>query len=244
MSVKRPRSDRPADPASGPKGSRRARYPQGQGGRLRDDLIEAADRILSRTGDVEGLALRAVAREAGIATPSIYLHFPDKQALVRAVLEVRFRELADAVRAAVATESGPAGCLRAGALAYCQFATDHPNAYRVLFGRVSTAPTPSNSPATGEEARDDGPSDRAQATPPAAFGFLVEGVAGCMRAGIAPERDPVRVATNVWTALHGIVTLRRSVPAFTWPPLSEQVDDVLSAFVGLDRASLAREVQG
>ena len=229
MSVKRRRSDSPAEPSSAPRVSRRPRNPQGQGGRLRTDLIEAADRILSRSGDVEGLALRAVAREAGIATPSIYLHFPDKQALVRAVLEVRFTQLADAVRAAVATTSGPVGCLRAGALAYCQFATEHPNAYRVLFGRVSAAPQPASA------------ADGARPTPPAAFGFLVEAVAACMRAGVAPDRDPVRVATNVWTALHGIVSLRRSVPAFPWPPLTEQVDDVLSALVGLDRASLAHE---
>src|SRR5215211_7851719 len=100
MSVKRPDepNSRSQPRAAGDADAgRRARNPQGQGGRLRADLIAAADAILARTGDVEGLSLRAVAREVGIATPSIYLHFPDKAALVRAVLDARFAELGEAV---------------------------------------------------------------------------------------------------------------------------------------------------
>src|SRR3954466_14048308 len=85
-------------------GERRARNPQGQGSRLRLELIDAADRMLARTGDVEGLSLRAVAREVGIATPSIYLHFPDKSALIHAVLDARFEQLGAAVRAAVISQ--------------------------------------------------------------------------------------------------------------------------------------------
>src|SRR4051794_15308214 len=129
-------------------GARRARNPQGQGGKLRAELIAAADRILARTGDVEGLSLRAVAREVGISTPSIYLHFPDKSALVHAVLDARFEQLGAAVRAAVISQKTSVEQLRAGCLAYCQFATEHPNAYRVLFGRApkpSTAPEPPSS---------------------------------------------------------------------------------------------------
>src|SRR5688572_9208299 len=108
-------------------GRRRRRNPQGQGSRLRADLVAAADQILARTGDLEGLSLRAVAREVGIATPSIYLHFPDKSALVRAVMDARFEELRAAVVAAVIEADGPAEKLRAGALAYCQFAIAHPS---------------------------------------------------------------------------------------------------------------------
>jgi hypothetical protein len=67
----------------------------------------------------------------------------------------------------------------------------------------------------------------------AAFGLLVEGVSACMRAGIAPADDPFRVATNVWTALHGIVSLRGSAPGFPWPSLERQIDDVLIGMVGL-----------
>jgi AcrR family transcriptional regulator len=236
---------------AGTPGRRRARNPQGQGARLRADLIAAADGILARTGDVEGLSLRAVAREVGIATPSIYLHFPDKSALIHAVLSVRFAELGDAVRAAVTEATGPAGKLRAGCLAYCRFATEHPNAYRVLFGRLHS-PTPRPPPSLppwgpssprhcdgeGEgkaHLRGSVPESLPSPDHPgaAAFGFLVEGVSVCMRAGIAPADDPFRVATNVWTALHGIVSLRGSAPGFPWPSLERQIDDVLTGMVGL-----------
>ena len=209
---------------------RRARNPQGQGGRLRAELIAAADDILARAGDVEGLSLRAVAREVGIATPSIYLHFADKAALIDAVLDARFAELAAAVQAATADTPDPAARLRAGCLAYCCFATEHPNAYRVLFGRV---------PAPRETAPDPRPPEApAGALPPRAvgastFGILVESVADCMRAGAAPPADPHRVATGVWTALHGIVSLRGSVPGFPWPPLEQQVDDILAGLARL-----------
>ena len=211
----------------------RARNPRGQGARLRAELIAAADRILAETGDVNGLSLRAVAREVGIATPSIYLHFPDKAALVQAVLAARFAQLEDAVRSAVLEASGPAEHLRAGCLAYCRFATEHPNAYRVLFGRRPAA-SPLASPAIGQhELTDTSKGPRGGFTGAAAFGFLVDGVQACMQAGIARPDDPFRVATNVWTALHGIVSLRGTAPHFPWPPLGRQLDDVLTGLVGL-----------
>ena len=210
----------------------RARNPQGQGGRLRAELIAAADRLLARTGDVEGLSLRAIAREVGIATPSIYLHFPDKSALVRAVLEARFAELAEAVQSAVAATPEPALRLRAGCLAYCRFATEHPNAYRVLFGRVPS--TPSQPVSEQAPAAAESPAPAAAVYPgSAAFGFLVDSIATYMQVGLAPDGDPFRAATNVWTALHGIVSLRSATPGFPWPPLERQVDDVLSGMVGL-----------
>jgi AcrR family transcriptional regulator len=229
MSVKRPaESQNPLAPGSDARPSARVRNPQGQGGRLRLELIAAADRILAQTGDVEALSLRAVAREVGIATPSIYLHFPDKRALVEAVLVARFAELEQAIRTAVVGATGPAEHLRAGCLAYCQFATENPNAYRVLFGRRPPPGDLTPQPLRG---------GRGEVNPgrvgSAAFGFLVDGVNACMQAGIAPADDPFRVATNVWTALHGIVTLRSVAPLFPWPSLERQLDDILAGLVGL-----------
>jgi AcrR family transcriptional regulator len=187
---------------------------------LREELIAAADRLLARTGDEEGLSLRAVAREVGIAAPSIYLHFRDKEELVRAVLEVRFAELSAEITAAAGRAPDPAGKLRAGCLAYCRFGLEHPNAYQVLFGNVTAI-------------RAGDPPDRAPGLD--AFGLLVDGVRGCMESGAAPPGDPFRVATNVWASLHGIVSLRRSAPSFPWPPVEVQVADALAGLVGVRR---------
>ncbi|MCC7367563.1 MAG: TetR/AcrR family transcriptional regulator [Chloroflexi bacterium] len=263
MSVKRPALSGAADASDSttapdaPPTARRSRNPHGQGARLREELIAAADRILAETGDLEAMSLRGVARAAGVAAPSIYLHFPDKYALLHAVLGRRFAQLGAAVREAAMQPDAPAEMLRAGCLAYCRFATEHPNAYRVLFGRRPAAPSPAvlnsgfGTPPTpqppspppraaeGEQGDEALSRERADSVPPIpvgaeAFGFLAEGIAACIDAGAAPPSDPFRAAIGVWTALHGIVALRGSVGAFPWPPLDEQVDDVLRGLVGLE----------
>ncbi len=200
---------------------RRARNPQGEGGRLREELIAAADRILSRTGDEEGLSLRAVAREAGVAAPSIYLHFADKRELVREVRLARFAELVAAIERAASTATGPDDGLRAGCLGYCRFALDHPHAYRVLFGATTTL------------FRDDDGPDRMDPPGMDAFFVLVNAVQACMDGGAAPKGDAMRAATSIWAALHGAVTLRQSVPTFPWPPIADEVEDILVGLVGI-----------
>ena len=54
----------------------RQRNPRGQGERLRDDIIEAASRLLADPA-APPLTLRAVAREVGVAATSVYLHFDE-----------------------------------------------------------------------------------------------------------------------------------------------------------------------
>ena len=203
---------------------RRPRNPQGSGGRLRDELIAAAARLLDRTGDEEALTLRAVAREAGVAAPSVYLHFASKDALIWAVVAAHFEELRRAIVAAWAAETEPVARLRAGCLAYCRFGLERPGAYRVLFqtprGIVSDQPP---GQFIGREA----------------FSTLVDGIAACIAAGLAPPADPTRVPTTVWAGLHGIVSLRLTLPRFPlWPPVPAMVDDLLVGLVGLPRTAL------
>lgn len=194
------------------------RNPYGKGGRLREELIRAADRLLAMTGDETSLSLRAIAREVGIAAPSIYLHFADKGELVREVLHARFEELGQVLREAAAGQEEPGERLRRACLAYCRFGLDHPNAYRVLFGKLA--------PLAGAPLGPGGPGKET-------FLLLVNGIRECMERDVIPEGDPTRVAVNVWTALHGVVSLRSSAPQFPWPPVAEQVDDVLAGLAGL-----------
>jgi AcrR family transcriptional regulator len=111
----------------------RRRNRRGEGARLRADLIEAAARLLESSGDAEGLTLRAVAREVGIAAPSIYRHFSDKNELVEAVVADRFEQLDDALVRAMAAAGDPAEALQACCGAYCRFGLEHPGHYQVLF---------------------------------------------------------------------------------------------------------------
>ena len=69
--------------------------------------------LIERAGSAEAVTLRAVAREVGIAAPSIYPHFADRDAIVTAVVARVFDELAAAIEAGRgggrAGPGGPAG---------------------------------------------------------------------------------------------------------------------------------------
>ena len=49
-------------------------------------IVLAALTIVDRQGGTEGVTLRSVAREVGIAAPTIYPGFPDAETILRAVV--------------------------------------------------------------------------------------------------------------------------------------------------------------
>jgi AcrR family transcriptional regulator len=196
----------------------RERSPQGEGGRLRDELIAAAGRLLAADADVDALSLRGVAREAGIAAPSVYLHFASKEDLLRAVVGAHFAALQRTVETGVACGHDPASRLLAGCLAYCRYAVEQPRSYQLLFN------TPRPDIKDPEFAGTSGA---------AAFQTLVDGVAACIAAGEARPGNPFRIATDIWSGLHGAASLRRATAGFPWPPLEEQVRGILEAFTGI-----------
>lgn len=88
-------------------------------------IVEAAYALWRKDGD-EAVTLRDVARRAGTTTPSVYAHFADRAAILRAV-----RMLAhDRFVAALAKSTGVIdACGRMLA-----FADEHPRDYELLFG--------------------------------------------------------------------------------------------------------------
>src|SRR5918993_4752793 len=200
------------------KAQARERNPKGEGGRLRDELIAAAGRLLEAGVDVDAVSLRGVAREAGVAAPSVYLHFASKDALLDAVIEEHFMALRRAIELGSQSGSDAASRFLAGCLAYCRYAVDHPGSYRILFH------TPR---------RDLKGSGFAGSEGAAAFQTLVDGVAACIAAGVARPGDPFRIATDIWSALHGAASLRPATMGFPWPPLEKQVRGILEAFTGI-----------
>ena len=84
-----PNRKRPAPPRS----SRRRTPTQERSQRLVATLIDATAHVLSDVG-LERLSTNKVAKAAGLSVGSIYQYFPDKQALVDAVVQDRFARLA------------------------------------------------------------------------------------------------------------------------------------------------------
>jgi len=197
---------------------RRHRARRGDGALLRDELLAAATTLLVETGSADAVTIRAVAALAGCAPPSVYLHFPDKDALVFAVSQQQFLRLDEAVEAAADAHTDPLDRLRARARAYVRFGLDHPEHYRVLFmGHADDTP----------DFFDDTSMLRA-----ASFAYLVENVRACLDAGVfRPELDPLRTAFGLWALVHGLTSLKISKPTVPWPPTDELVDDLCDAHV-------------
>ena len=118
-------------PRHGPNAQRNAR---GQGARLTEDIVSGALALIEREGTDEAVTLRAVAREIGIAAPSIYAHFPDRAAIMLAVVARVFDELTQAIsQARRGAADDPVERLVAGCEAYVAFGLRTPARYRVLF---------------------------------------------------------------------------------------------------------------
>ena len=83
-------------------GARRPRARRGEGDRLRAEILAAAGRLLAERGDENAVSIRMIADAVGVTPPSIYLHFPDKDTLIEAVCEERFKAFDDALEAAAA----------------------------------------------------------------------------------------------------------------------------------------------
>ena len=207
----------------------RRRNPRGQGDRLRADIIDAASGLLADPA-APPLTLRGVARAAGVAATSVYLHFPDTDALVLAVAEEHFGELADAQQAARDAAATPREAVRAMALAYCKFGLANPGLYQVMF----TSPLPQVA-------------DLRQIPGRRAFEQRTAAIAAAMGdTGIGVTGDPddpdgpaFRASALLWQFLNGAVNLRISRPAFPWPPAEETVTAVVDRI--LDGAGPARD---
>ena len=197
--------------------TRRPRAQQGNGERLRRELLEGAARLLE-SGGPEAVTLRGVARGVGVSAPSIYLHFENREQLLAAALAYRFERFDETIRAAINSARTPAERLRAGCLAYCEFAIAEPAAYQVLFSGTVHHAVAEMGRSIGHES----------------FATLVGGVAAVMEVPGARGGEPFAVARKTWTALHGLSTLRSGMPEFDWNPLEDAVDELLADCVGLD----------
>jgi AcrR family transcriptional regulator len=197
----------------------RQRNPRGQGDRLRDDVIEAASRLLADPA-APPLTLRAVAREAGVAATSVYLHFDDIQSLILAVADRRFGELVQLQESARNQGADPCQQVRAGCLAYCDFGLTYQGHYQVMFANQLPMPE--------DLAPEQFPGWRA-------FQQLIGAVAACI--GTDPG-DPQAFFTAqlIWQQLHGIVSLRISRPRFPWPPLADTVTEAVDRLLAGARA--------
>lgn len=198
----------------------RQRNRRGQGSRLREEILEAAHAVLLESGHEAAVTIRGVARKAGIAAQSCYLHFATRDELLWSLYLREFARLRALLLDAVADAGTPLEKLRACAQAYCRYAVAEPGSYALLFQVQGAEKHAWHEQLPGQSAAD----------------LWVGLVADC----IGADRDPRTVATDLWAALHGSVSLRRDLPAFAWPGTQEEAIDRFIDIVVIpdDRAML------
>jgi AcrR family transcriptional regulator len=199
----------------------RERNRRGEGSKLRTEILDAATTLLEETGTEQAITLRAIARGIGISAPSIYAHFPDRDAIVSAIVDDGFRELSATIQRAVDLETDAVRQLRAGCAAYLSFAAERPHRYRVVFECSDVVDADLSKPL---------PQVRADA-----FGLLVAAVQRCVDAGASASTDPFGDAVAIWVALHGYATLRPALPAFPWPAGDSTLDRIVYGIAGVTR---------
>ena len=172
---------------------------RGAGGRLRLELMEAAFRVLDRS-PASGLSLRMVAREAGVAAPSVYDHFADARSLMADVVRECWHQVGDAMResAGRATDGEPFAVLKAQMSAYVAYAMQRPSRYQLLFALQ---------PLDAEAARDlPGPVQPA-------YRNVLECVEAMVTAGRPlPARDVHSAVLLVLSIAHGRIALAQTAP--------------------------------
>jgi AcrR family transcriptional regulator len=195
----------------------RRRAARGQGELLREEILDATERLLIQSGGDDGaVSIRAVAEAVGVTPPSIYLHFADKNELIFAVCERHFSELDRRLEAAAAGSEDPLMSLKLRGRAYVRFGVEHPGPYRILFmGNPSAAP-------------EWWTHERVQES--ASFMHLVGAVQRCLEADVIAPGDPVQISVVIWAAVHGVTSLLISKSTLPWPEpdaLADFMCDVL-----------------
>lgn len=143
------------------------------------------------------LSLRMVAKEAGVAAPSVYRHFPDVTAMmteiVRECWSLMAEEIAKAARDARAET--PLAELKVKMSAYVHYAMERPSRYQLLFDFSG-----------GFENDIDGPLRPA-------YRAVLESIEAIAVSGKAlPGHDPVSTTLLVISLAHGRIALAHLAP--------------------------------
>jgi AcrR family transcriptional regulator len=168
-------------------------------GDTRARLLATARDLFLEQG-ATAFSLREVARRVGISAAAVYRHFEDKDALLYAACTQGFQVFFSYLVRALAAPT-PAERLTATGEQYRAFGAENPLDYRFMFmspaaqigppKRKPRLPAPSGAP----------PQE-------ATFRFLVDRVRECMSAGVLAPAEPEPVAVEIWSHVHGLVSLR------------------------------------
>jgi AcrR family transcriptional regulator len=193
----------------------RTRAKRGEGDKLRDEIVAAAERLLGTAGSKDAVSIRAIADACNVTPPAIYLHFADKDQLFLEVCSQRFRELDTWIEQAGSASDDPLESLRARGAAYVRFGLEHPEAYRLLMMTLKDGHIDDPGMEAGKDA----------------FMHMVAAVDRCVKAGTLGDVEPLQASLVLWSGIHGMTSLFISFPNFDWGDQSRLVDHMLDVLI-------------
>jgi AcrR family transcriptional regulator len=107
----------------------RARYRE----QVRREVKQAALEQLGQSGPA-GVSISAIGKRLGVSGPALYRYFASRDELLTELVIDAYRDLSDALAAAVDPGEDPRARLEALARAYRSWAVAQPHRYRLLFG--------------------------------------------------------------------------------------------------------------
>jgi AcrR family transcriptional regulator len=166
---------------------------------LRNRLIDTATQLLATQGP-SAIQARTIAKEAQVSTMAVYSHFGGMPDLLGAVSDHGFRMLAAAFNDVPKT-GDPVADIFVLALTHRAVAKRNPHLYDLMFGlstRGAYRAIELESPASAE---------RLSAAYKATYDHLVEAAQRLMEAGRIREDNPAVIAAQLWSFVHGFVSL-------------------------------------
>lgn len=165
---------------------------------IRESLIEESLQVLEESGP-EALSARMLAKRIGASTMAVYTHFEGMPGLYEALVRESYVRFGEHLSRRPDTDD-PVADLLASGLAYREYALTYPQRYRLMFGVTS----PSITLPIGRDLTVDG-NPAALSEINSVFAQIPAFVQRCMTAGAIDEGDPVAVAAQIWTMMHGYV---------------------------------------
>lgn len=163
-------------------------------GNLKEELLQTALEMIDKEG-LDAITLRDLTQRLGTSRTAVYRHFTSKEALILGVIEKGYGQL-DLMFTPIFQDRTHTVAERFEAMgrAYLDFAIEHPNLYRLLFGdkyhqeREELCDYKDESQATGLYAL---------------IGLLLE----AQEAGNIAQVNPMVQAAMVWASIHGLASL-------------------------------------
>jgi AcrR family transcriptional regulator len=185
---------------------------------LREKILSAARDLFAAHG-FEAVSMRKIAERIEYSPTAIYLHFADKDALLRELCQADFAAHARFFLKAAQVADPVERMCRLGR-AYVEFALTYPSSYKLMF-MTRLPPDPKGDAAgKGVPERD-------------SYALVRATAQDCIDSGrVRPEhKDAELLAQTVWSAVHGVAALelamghdRTWVP---WRPVKKRTEQLL-----------------